>query len=95
MIKITIDFSKCRLHKETDKGFMITGSKPRSYKGSMGTSMCFLPYKVTEVVSHKKNEIDSTTELILKIPRWIFLKQIEGKEDIVSRIKIIDYEESK
>jgi hypothetical protein len=92
--KITIDFSKCRLHKEHDNGLVITGSKPRYNKrGDFGTDSIFLAYKVIEIVSHKKNEIGSTSELIVKMPRWLFDSRIEGKKDIVNRIKIINLEE--
>jgi hypothetical protein len=92
--KITIDFSKCRLHKEEPKGFVITGSKPR-YNGDddYGTDMTFLAFKVIDIVSHKKNNIGSTTELIIKMPRWLFDSRIEGKKDIVERIKFINLEE--
>lgn len=93
--KITIDFSKCRLHKEHDNGLVITGCKPRynSKRDDFGTDSTFLAYKVIEIVSHKKNEIGSTTELIVKIPKWLFDSRIEGKKDIVNRIKIINLEE--
>lgn len=92
-MKITIDFSRCRLHKKTAKGFVITGCKPRyTKKNGFGTDQCFLAFKVVEIVSHKENEIGVMTELIAKLPRWIFDKEIEGKKDIIKRIKIVEVE---
>lgn len=89
---VTIDFSKCILHKEKGKEFVILSSSPRRYKGKFTNEICFLPKKVCEVISHEKNELDITVKLIIKIPRWIFAKQIEGKKEIVSRIKIVNFE---
>ncbi len=92
-MKITIDFSKCRLHKKLEQGFVVTGCKPRwNKRGDFGTDQCFLAFKVVEIVSHKENDIGYMTELIVKVPKWIFDKEIEGKKDIVSRIKIVDVE---
>lgn len=91
---VTIDFSKCRLHKETEKGIIITGSKPVYNKnGSFGTDSCFLAFSVIEIVSRPEKAGGEIGELIIKLPKWLFKKQIEGKKDIVDRIKIINLEE--
>lgn len=92
-MKLTIDFSRCRLHKQTKNGFVITGCKPRyNKKGDFGTDQCFLAFSQVEIISHKKNEGGFMSELIIKIPKWIFDKGIEGKKDIISRIKIVGVE---
>ncbi len=82
--KVIIDFSRCVLQKNHANGLVITGS---------GVDIIFLAHKVIKVVSHKKNEGGDTTELIVKMPRWLFDSRIEGKKDIVNRIKIINLEE--
>lgn len=92
-MKVTIDFSKCRLHKETPDGLIITGSKPvKQKRGGYGTDSVFLAYNQIEIVSHVKNKIGNTNELHIKIPKWLFDVAIEGKKDIIKRIKIVEVE---
>lgn len=92
-MKITIDFSRCRLHDTTKDGLIITGSKPRwNKRGDFGTDSCFLAYSKIEIVSHKKNEGGFMSELHIKMPKWLFDTAIEGKKDIIKRIKIVEVE---